>query len=343
MSEPSGEKEGLLAFSSGWVSRFGSAPSRVDFELVERLDEFDVPAVAAHRPEDDPLAVGRPRRIVVLAVAVGELTLVVAVEADDEQVRAAVADPADAVELEEDAGEPPRRAGLRSSSSSYASSRYAAREGDAARVGRPGDRLDGLLAVGQPPRLAAVGRQDVELSLRLLLVLAVAVRDEGEPAPVGRPAGRPVVPLAGGELPRLLGAVERRHPDRGAVGVRLLVDPADDVGDAPAVGRKARVADARERIDVLGLHSGHRGATLVFSRRGRGGTGRRGGFRSRWAARPLEVRVLSPALRRSGANANGVDHRREDREPDRSGEAEQAQDPGAHVPRSFDLARPLPA
>ena len=265
MSEPSGENEALLADSSVCVSRFGSAPSAVDLELVQRLDELDVPAVAAHGAEDDAPAVGRPgRRVVVLAVAVRELPLVAAVEADDEEVLAAVAGPADAVELEEDAGEPPRRAPavvlllVRLVA-------HAAREGDPARVGRPGDRLDALLAVGQPPRLAAVGRQDVELSLRLLLVLAVAVRDEGEPAPVGRPARRAVVALAGGELPRLLGAVERRHPDRRAVGVRLLVDPGDDVRDAPAVGRNARVADARQRIDVLGPHSRHRGATLSFA------------------------------------------------------------------------------
>ena len=37
------------------------------------------------------------------------------------------------------------------------------------------------------------------------------------------------------------------------------------------------------------------GWALSFAWRGRGGTGRRGGFRSRWAARPLEVRVLPPA------------------------------------------------
>jgi hypothetical protein len=41
--------------------------------------------------------------------------------------------------------------------------------------------------------------------------------------------------------------------------------------------------------------------------------------------------------------ADRVSHRREDREPDGSGEAEQAEVPGAHVPRPFDLARPLPA
>ena len=196
----------------------------VDVELVERLGEIDVPAVAAHRREDDSLAVRRPRRPVVLAVAVRELPLVVAVEADDEDVLAAVAGPADAVELEEDAGEPPRPA-LAVVLLLVRLVADAAGEGDATRVGRPRDRLDALVPVGQPARLAAVGRQDVELSLRLLLV-AVAVRDEGEPASVGRPAGRAVVPLAGGELPRFLGAVERRHPDRRAVGARLLVDPA---------------------------------------------------------------------------------------------------------------------
>src|SRR5205085_10645041 len=38
-----------------------------------------------------------------------------------------------------------------------------------------------------------------------------------------------------------------------------------------------------------------RRSILDTTSRGRGGIGRRGGFRSRWAARPLEVRVLSPA------------------------------------------------
>ena len=165
------------------------------------------------------------------------------------------------------------------------------------------------------------------MALRFLLVLAVAIRNEGEPAPVGRPAGRAVVPLAGGELPRLGGAVERGHPDRRAVGVRLLVDPAHGVRDAPAVRRKTQVDDARKRVDVLGLHSSHRGATLVrgvgcpcqatpiLCGRGRGETGRRGGFRSRWAARPLEVRVLSPAWEGPGerCSSQGCDGRREAR------------------------------
>src|SRR5262249_2933047 len=71
--------------------------------------------------------------------------------------------------------------------------------------------------------------------------------------------------LARGELSGFLRAVERCDPDRRAVRIRLLVDPGHDVRDAPAVGRKTWPTDTRERIDVFGLHSPHRGATLSFS------------------------------------------------------------------------------
>ncbi len=89
----------------GDLSRLAAA--RVD--LVQAGDHLHVPAVAAKRAEDDSPAVGSPGRTVVLAVAVGELTLL-AVEVDDVEVLPPVADPADAVELEEDAREPARRA-----------------------------------------------------------------------------------------------------------------------------------------------------------------------------------------------------------------------------------------
>src|SRR4051794_41805144 len=92
----------------GQSPRLGSLD--VHLELVERLLKVDVPAVAAHRGEDEARAVGSPRRRVVLAVAVGELPLVVAVEADDEDVLAAVAPPADAGGPEENAGGTSRRA-----------------------------------------------------------------------------------------------------------------------------------------------------------------------------------------------------------------------------------------
>src|SRR4029078_1842965 len=98
-----------------------------------------------------------------------------------EDVLGALPDPADAVELEEHPGEAPRRP-LAVVLLLVRLVRNAAREGDAARVGRPCERLDALLAVGQLPRLAAVCGQDVELSLGLLLVVALTIRHEGEPA-----------------------------------------------------------------------------------------------------------------------------------------------------------------
>ena len=67
----------------------------------------------------------------------------------------------------------------------------------------------------------------------------------------------------------------------------------DDAGDGRTAGRP-----------LLGARrtSGARAGAYPSGPRGRGGTGRRGGFRSRWAARPLEVRVLPPASR-SGARS----------------------------------------
>src|SRR6478752_10060256 len=138
-------------------------------ELVQRLYELGVPTVPSHRAEDDAAAVGRPCGLFVLAVPVRQLPLVPAVEAHHEEVLPPVARPADAVELVEEAREPARRPPpvvlllvcLVAD---------AAGEGDPAGVGRPGDRLDAFLALGQPARLAAVSPQDVQLSVRLLLL-----------------------------------------------------------------------------------------------------------------------------------------------------------------------------
>src|SRR5690242_14375013 len=91
----------------GQLARVGG---RVDVEDVDRLAEVDVPALAAQGAERDLLAVGRPCGKVVLTIALGELPLVATIDADDEEVLAAIADPADAVELVEDAREAARRA-----------------------------------------------------------------------------------------------------------------------------------------------------------------------------------------------------------------------------------------
>ena len=81
---------------------------RDDVDVAEQLD---VPVVAAGGAERDALSVRGPGGLAVLVVAVGDLLrLGRAVGGHDEEVRAPVAGPADAVELELEPREPPRRA-----------------------------------------------------------------------------------------------------------------------------------------------------------------------------------------------------------------------------------------
>src|SRR5581483_6885034 len=128
-------------------------------------------------------------------------------------------------------------------------------ERDARRVRAPLDRLDALLQVGELAGLAADGGDRVEGGRRLVVA---AARREREPLAVGRPARRAVAALAGGELHRFVGAVERRDPDSAPVLARLLVDPRHDVRDTRAVGRDARIARVHELVDVPRLHAAHR-------------------------------------------------------------------------------------
>src|SRR5207249_456926 len=114
---------------------------------------------------------------------------------------------------------------------------------------------DTLLAVGELARLTAFGGDDVEVHRRLLV--AATVRREREPRSVRRPAWCRVAALARGEPPRLRRSVERRHPDRAVVLVRLAVDLGHDEGDARPVRRDSRIAGIDELVDVFRLHPGH--------------------------------------------------------------------------------------
>ena len=232
---------------------------------VEPVDQVDVPTVAAQRAEDDLLAVGRPRGLAVLAVAVGDLPGLAALEVDDEDVLAAVGRPADVVELVEEAGQPSRRA-LLVVLLLVRLVAHAHRVREPRGVGRPDDFLDALLRLGQGPRLAALGRDDVELRRRLL---GSAVRREREPAAVRRPARRTVPLVAEGEPARLGGAVERGHPDRPAVLARLAVDRPDLVRDARPVRGDARVGDPCQLVDVFGPHAVHEAGVYGSARPGR--------------------------------------------------------------------------
>ena len=128
-----------------------------------------------------------------LEVAARDLVGLAAGEADDEDVLAAVADEADAVELVEDA---PEAAGSALALVLFLVGLVAdaRRECDASRVRRPRDRLDGLLQLGELQALAAPGRDHVEVRRRL--VVATAVRREREPFAIWRPARCGVAALA---------------------------------------------------------------------------------------------------------------------------------------------------
>ena len=205
----------------------------------------------AGRGERDALAVGRPGRARVLVVAVGDLLrLGRAVGRDDVEVTAPVARPADAVELELEPREPPRCA-LLLVLLLVRLVRHARREDDPGSVRRPDRLADVLLQVGEALRLAAAGRQHVELAVRLLVV--TSLRDEREPVAVRRPARLRVV-LAGREPARRRRAVRAREPDRLAVLVLVAVDRPDDVRDLLAARAQPGVGDPRELVDVLGPH-----------------------------------------------------------------------------------------
>ena len=129
---PSGENDGGLVRAAVARERFRLAARCVDD--VETVDQLGVPALVAQAVEDELLAVGGPGRGAVLEVAARQLRRVAAVDSDDEDVLVAVARPADAVELMEDAREAPRLA-LAVVLFVIGGVANARREGDARRVG----------------------------------------------------------------------------------------------------------------------------------------------------------------------------------------------------------------
>ncbi len=213
------------------------------------LAQLHVPVVVARGGERQLLRVGRPRRRLVLEVAVRQLLrLRGAVGRHDEDVRAPVARPAHRVELVAVAREAAGQALL-------LVLLLVRRIGDARREGKPRavrrpHRLRGvLLEIREAQGLPAVQRQDVEL-----LVIAVAVGREGDTRAVGRPAGRAVRLLAGGQLPRRGGAVDGGQPDRAAIRVLLPVDRVDGVGDRLPVRRETRVRRPDDVVEILRAH-----------------------------------------------------------------------------------------
>src|SRR5204863_3511792 len=72
-------------------------------------------------------------------------------------------------------------------------------EGDPRAVCEPLERLDPGCEVADATRLAAVGRDQVELGSLVLAPFLLALGDEGDRTALGRPGGLPVLLAAGGE------------------------------------------------------------------------------------------------------------------------------------------------
>ena len=219
----------------------------VDEEDVS--EELDIPVRLARGGERDALAVRRPLRMLVFEVPVGELRgRGRAVGRNREDVPAAVADPALAVELELEPGKAP---GPPSPLVFLLVGRVgnAGGERQAGPVRSP-DRLGHVLGeIGEPTCLAAGRRDDVQL-----LRLAVAVRDEREAAPVRRPAGSEILLVARRELLCRPGAAQGHPQDRARVVVRLAVDaPRHDRGGRGA-GRDPRICHPAEVVQVFRAH-----------------------------------------------------------------------------------------
>ena len=141
-------------------------------------------------------------------------------------------------------------------------------------VRRPLEGVHPARQVGQPARLAAVERQEVDLVRvlagsdrappvaaaratmvlggRVLLDVGPPVRDEGERPPVRGVARMVVVLRAEGHLAGGRSAVGVDLPERVAIAVEAGRDGLDDEGRAAAVGRQARFGRDSQAVQVVG-------------------------------------------------------------------------------------------
>ena len=169
-------------------------------------------------------------------------------------------------------------------------------EGDATAVGEPLERLDPRREIGDAARLAAVGRDQVELRRVVLLSFLLALGEEGDRSALGRPGGLAVLLAAGGEAARLA-AEGGEQPEAGRALVllhRVARHRADGLG---AVGRerdRADALDAPQRLDVhqpdLALRHSVSPVLVVVGARGRACT---------------RLQPLDASLQRSCALASG--------------------------------------
>ena len=225
---PSGDQAGDPRAWRDFVSFFARPP--VGRDDVDVRPVVPVAVGGAVRGERDARAVRRPGRRAVVPVAVRDLARLAAVQPDDEEMDPAIEE-ARAVEAVLDAADVAEGRRVRAVQDRGLVGRADARgEGDLAAVRAPGDAVHALQLAGEPPGLAASGRQDVDLAR----VVGVAVREEGEPAAVRRPGAATIAAGPAGQLAGLAAGV-RHRPDGGAVRFRFEVDAGARERDGLAI------------------------------------------------------------------------------------------------------------
>src|SRR5262245_9831435 len=182
--------------------------------------------------------VGRPSRLRVIPIALGELARLATGRVNDKQVAAAVVRKTLTVVAILEGGDEARRGrfglvALLSAPLLLAPRAYHADESRA--IGRPHWRAS---ALGNGAELAGLTTSDVyHVHLRLA---AVALRQEGQACTIRGPAWGTILAPATREAPGWGGAVCGHGPDGGAIVVCLLIQPRDGKGQRAPIGCEAR-------------------------------------------------------------------------------------------------------
>ncbi len=137
------------------------------------------------------------------------------------------------------------------------------RESDRGAIGFPGKVLHAGRGIGDPQRVAAVHRQDVDLMVGG--VARAARGHEGQAVPCWRPTRlADTAPFAGQDTMLARGHIHEYQLGVGAI--LLEVWPADDDGNRFAIRGQLRMAHAHELVDIIQLQSARRGRKFLVCR-----------------------------------------------------------------------------
>ena len=120
-------------------------------------------------------------------------------------------------------------------------------DGERRAVRRPRQIAETAAQIAQPPRLAAAHGQEVDV----LLVLLIAVGEEGDRLPIRRPAGRRILARPARQLARQHRTVRRHEPEMRVPHRAILGSVRQHIRNAPPIRADLRIPRQRERDNLL--------------------------------------------------------------------------------------------